>query len=348
MIKPDYRSAERAACDLLCEYEINQLPIPLEKYNKSFNDLRIKSYSWYAEKNCISIDEVIEHADSDSGCCWYIPKMNKYMILYNDTIKNQGHIRWTIAHELGHYILNHNKRTGKSIISRSALSDKEYQAFEKEANCFARSLLAPPSVLVKLKQFNAKELSEWCEVSLNAASNIISFFRKGLLLGKNHFNNEKVSNLFSDFIFKKNNEHTCLTCKHHFIHAYPKFCPICRSKNLLKKKEKTYMIYDGVFLDENYRAIRCPQCENEEITSGNYCKVCGITVVNRCDNRYFSNGHEIIECDAPADGNARYCTVCGEKTLFFKNKILRDWKESYQELLVKFSDRMFKSGDLPF
>ncbi|MFW5437081.1 hypothetical protein [Paenibacillus apiarius] len=101
------------------------------------------------------------------------------------------------------------------------------------------------------------------------------------------------------------------------------------------------MKYDGYTVDENGRALRCPRCENEEITDGTYCKICGTHTVNRCTNRYFDNmdGEEVINCSAIAEGNARYCVHCGHETTFYKNKLLNDWKTAKQKII---------SDNLPF
>ncbi|SDJ59187.1 ImmA/IrrE family metallo-endopeptidase [Paenibacillus naphthalenovorans] len=341
MIKPNYFAAEKAARNFLYNFNISSLPVPLEIYFKAFPDLRIASYSWYANKHDIDIDEVITHTDSDSGCCWYIPEMKKYMILYNDTISNPGHIRWTIAHELGHYALKHNEKTNRSIIARSSLTKSEYDAFEKEANCFARTLLAPPYVLHGLKKFDARDISEWCNISMAAAINILKFFNKGLELGRNFNPLDDIAQLFSRYIYEKNNERQCTNCNHYFISPTGKFCPVCCNKRLLKRRGVNWMIYDGYILNEDHLPITCPQCENEQIT-GNFCKICGVGLLNKCTNVEYDNyGESIIwECGAIAEGNARYCIQCGHPTTYLKQGLLKPWNEVKQEIRL--------SIDLPF
>lgn len=62
--------------------------------------------------------------------------------------------RFTIAHELGHYIMHKTylKNDSKyTVLLRRPLEDKNYAPEEKEANCFAAYLLVPDELLEKYK-----------------------------------------------------------------------------------------------------------------------------------------------------------------------------------------------------
>ncbi|WP_094701861.1 hypothetical protein [Brevibacillus laterosporus] len=80
------------------------------------------------------------------------------------------------------------------------------------------------------------------------------------------------------------------------------------------------MIYNGFYVDKNGRANKCTRCLNEQINDGEYCKISGVTIVNKCTRTDY-NGYP--ECEEIAEGNARYCTKCGEKTTFFKEGLLK-------------------------
>ncbi len=93
------------------------------------------------------------------------------------------------------------------------------------------------------------------------------------------------------------------------------------------------MKYTGYELDENGRAIICPRCENEEINGGEYCKICGISIINKCTRKEFDwNGNLEFECNEIAEGNARYCIHCGGETAFLVNNLLQPWDERQQKL----------------
>lgn len=341
--KPNYRLAEREAYRILLKSGLNRLPINTKKICRMFPDLELMTYSEFIVKWGISIEEVCEWLESDEAACMYWKEIDKYMIIYNEKFGTKERLRWTLAHELGHYILKHHKKTNKAVFSRSSLSEQEYEMFEKEADCFARSLLAPPSILSALKKFNVKDLSEWCSLSKKASLNTYRFFNKGIIMGRRYNPNDRLINQFKDYIFNINNERQCKRCRHVFIHINPNYCPICGHKKLSNKKGEKVMIYSGYELSEDGRALICPQCQNEEITKGSFCKICGIHIINRCDNRYYDmHGYEVITCDEIAEGNARYCVQCGHETTFNKNNLLDNWKT------VLDSQSKFNDDDLPF
>ncbi len=90
-----------------------------------------------------------------------------YIIIYNDS-DDFFRIRWTIAHELGHYYLNHNFE-----------NQNEYDAQEIEANYFASQLLMPIELLLLLDQYYYLEelvLEKYCRVSHEAAKNRLNYY----------------------------------------------------------------------------------------------------------------------------------------------------------------------------
>lgn len=86
-----------------------------------------------------------------------------------------------------------------------------------------------------------------------------------------------------------------------------------------------YVIYSGIDIDENDRAITCPVCYNEEI-DGHYCKICGSQIINYCTN------DEDCRFHAPLPGNARFCHVCGSMSTFNKSGYLKAWDEPIVEV----------------
>ncbi|UII58089.1 ImmA/IrrE family metallo-endopeptidase (plasmid) [Cytobacillus spongiae] len=334
--KPNFKKAEKEAYLLLETANVRELPVKVKKLAKLFPNLKIKTYSWYADKWRLTIDEVCEFADSDEGCCWYIKSQDKYLILYNDQVENIGRVRWTIAHELGHYILKHNEKSNKAIFARSSLSETEYDVFEKEANCFARTILAPLPVLSNLGNIDVPLISDLCHISWEASSHIISFLQRGREMGISYSQKTKPIKLFSNYIYKLNNKHFCRECRSEIIKKNIKFCPVCGASTLYKTirilgVEKD-MLYNKIELDDEGRAITCPTCENEEVHDGTFCKICGVTVINKCGNMEYWNGELQWECGELAEGNARFCTKCGHATTFFENKILRTWQAEKEEM----------------
>ena len=98
-------------------------------------------------------------------------------ILVKDSIRELGRRKFTIAHEIGHYVLPHHGNN-ESICSTKDVEnwDKNVPEPEQEANIFAGELLVPmtlvdPSILKERPSFDAiRRLSDDFETSLTAAA----------------------------------------------------------------------------------------------------------------------------------------------------------------------------------
>jgi Zn-dependent peptidase ImmA (M78 family) len=67
----------------------------------------------------------------------------KIYVNTKDSIKRQ---RFTLAHELGHYLLGHNFEE-EILYRKSSMETNDYK--EKEANCFAANLLVDEDILIQ-------------------------------------------------------------------------------------------------------------------------------------------------------------------------------------------------------
>ncbi|MFK4463262.1 Zn-dependent peptidase ImmA (M78 family)/RNA polymerase subunit RPABC4/transcription elongation factor Spt4 [Bacillus safensis] len=360
--KANYKKAEKKAHDLLKMCGANELPIKVKRLAKNFANLKIKKYTWYAKKWGLTIDEVCEIANSEEGCCWYIKSKKQYIILYNDTVENDGRKRWTIAHELGHFMLKHNEITGKAIFSRSSLSSEEYEVFEKEANCFARNLLAPAPVLRELKPSSPHFISEICNISYEASINIYNFLLEGVRMGVSYSNRHPSLKIFKDYLWKKKNTYCCSNCKSSFTKESPNNCLICGNYEI-RKGDYFDMIYSSIELTDSHYAKNCPKCSNEKVM-GEYCQVCGIYLVNKCtglapgeieygynQQRIFWHSHA-KGCGELLEGDARFCTSCGSTSTFYEEEILKKWEEeiknnTQQEKSIEESQITFPD-EIPF
>lgn len=131
--------------EILKDSNICQLPVKLIKI--------IKIYKWEVIPYSKAIKEgQVDFSESFSGT--YLKINDTFFIIYNDThsIERQ---RWTIAHEIGHIILNHK------------LSNETSEA---EANYFAKQLLIPLAVLNYYKANSVNKITELFNVSSEAAS----------------------------------------------------------------------------------------------------------------------------------------------------------------------------------
>ena len=129
---------------------------------------------------------------------------NTIRIIVNDRHPIQRR-RYTIAHELGHYLLGH-LGTGVSQLNRRRYDIKPGK--ESEADAFAARLLAPACVLWALDLHTADEIAGLCNMSVRAAGYRAERMKK--LYQKNNFLKspleKKVYEQFKPFI-KENTRH---------------------------------------------------------------------------------------------------------------------------------------------
>jgi Zn-dependent peptidase ImmA (M78 family) len=214
--------------------------------------------------------------------CVYDEVYGRAVIYFNDALNNSGLIRFTIAHELGHYILNHFEYIDEHILRRSGFSKKDYNILEKEANCFSRNLLSPVALVhlfnVSNNQYRIRDLFN---ITYKASLVRVRFFNVDYeLLTKKNLDFFKKR--FSRCISYYNNLKECSICNNSFSLYNSKYCPICGS-NKLKRGGKRKKMYEPDFeVDEYNRPVTCPICKNDELRRGKYCKICGTQIINEC------------------------------------------------------------------
>lgn len=146
-----YKGLRDASWRCLIECETNALPI-------SLGDICTKY------KIGIVNDSAVNVLDGESGRIVRIG--NKTRIIVNDDHTMQRR-RFTIAHELGHFLLGH-LGSDISFLNREIIEVKPEE--EMQADMFAIRLLSPACVLWGLNLHTAEEIAEYCDISLQAAS----------------------------------------------------------------------------------------------------------------------------------------------------------------------------------
>lgn len=346
-----------AVLKTLINSKTDKLPIDILSLIESFKNCRLIPYSKHMKKFNLSYKEMLELSETDDAYTVYSGKMNRYLIFYNDVDDNilyTNRYRWSLAHELGHIMLRHHKLSEKTKLFRNSLNKYEYNCFEEEVDWFASYLLAP-HIPIYYKGINsAYELKRICQISGAAAFNRYEDFK--LWKKNNDINNLgrydlKIKEIFYNYIFEFN----CKNCKHKFFNEAAKWCPVCGSKNITKRSIRDNMIYnDGYELNELGKAIICPNCRNEQTDNyGDYCKICGKLIVNKCSDEGETdidiNGYSYYTkepCNHLAEGNARYCTVCGKPTTFYNQKFLCDYN-SYLDNMVN-TQYQYTDEEIPF
>lgn len=327
------------ATEFLIEENITTLPFDADKILKKHKWAKLK-YSQLALKHSATLDDIIDAYDSEDG--YSIFNGRNYAISYNDMQTVKQRIYFTKLHEIGHIYLNHFKDFEATILKRSDLTNPEYKVLENEANCFARNVLSPIA-LVNCLNYNKSDVINAFNITESAAntrlmlkhSDMYWISNEDYILQFNHFKN---------YIYNATHSYHCSNCQSSFIAESANYCPICGHKpNKIKLHIRSDfdMIYSGYDVNEKGQVKQCPQCENDEIDSNaNYCKICGIPVINECTN---------FACAAPASGNARYCIICGSKTTFYDQHILSDWNtDTLSEEEAACANQPIDSEDIPF
>lgn len=138
------KKAEKVAYSLLEEHAVSQPEVPIEKIIKD-----------------LKINLVYEPLDADiSGFLFRDETTGKSIICVNEN-HTTNRKRFTIAHELGHFLLHNGSEDthidrGFTINFRNSISSQAINKREIEANAFAAALLMPeelliPAVLEKLE-----------------------------------------------------------------------------------------------------------------------------------------------------------------------------------------------------
>lgn len=323
------------------------LPVDVKKICKSFEFIRLIPFSVQMKHRGMTYEDVLAQCQTKDACADYYASEGKYIIYYNDIDKiafiTSNRYRWSIAHELGHILLEHHKISSKTRIFRFNLSDEEYDLFETEADYFAQLLLVPHVALLGFKINNFNHLRILCKISNPAAKRRYYEFVEW----RAHVNAEdqydkRIFSYYYNFMFKR----TCKHCAVGIIQRYGKYCPICGLKSTLEWGDGDKMKYPLLETHENGKLKECPNCKNEDTNiNGDYCQICGQDLINRCINNECEN-QEILP------SNARYCPICGTQSSFFRNGLLKAW--DYDETTPSISFDPFADipdgidEDLPF
>lgn len=346
---PDYALAQYSAYQTLVSSDLYELPINIKKLIRSYG-IHIQTYTDFAKDCHISIDNVIFMCASKDGCTMKRSD-GSYLLLYNDSIKSKGRIRYTLAHELGHYILKHHSKNNKIKISRGNflknLDKLEYNKLEQEANYFAKRFLVPlpivDKIVTKLNFIDVPTLINIFGITQQPANYIINELSKRKNRIYSYKESYQLSLKFQNFIAKHYNNKTCLSCQYNY-EITSNFCPICGQNffiipdfknttlsNLLRTTNS--MNYPTLNLDAEGRIKDlCPICKNETLY-GNYCQICGIDIINKCTGIKTSNGGILTSstpCSTPLKGDARHCTECGANSTFLENGLLKSWTDAPQ------------------
>lgn len=358
---PDYGKAQRLAYETVYKSEVKSLPISVKKIIRQYPNLYLMKYTEFSRMHNLTLSETIIFLKSEDGCIWRRGD-NTHTIFYNDTIDNKARIRFTLAHELGHFLLRHNEIAGTTMSLRNDIKEDDYidsvqdEIFEKEANYFAKRLLAPipliDSYLNRFREISANGIENIFMVSYTLSRYLISDLERRRRLSSISSETHAMNENFEKYVHLDTNYDICPNCSA-LINHNSNLCKICGEIHYLninydnylkiKNKRSDYMIYSSIEVNEHGYAIECPRCGNEDLSNNQKgCQICGTHLKNICigddDNStydisvsYLEHLNDSFGCETIQGGDARFCHQCGGLTSFYMQDLLSSWQNEKDE-----------------
>ncbi|MDP4011407.1 MAG: ImmA/IrrE family metallo-endopeptidase [Candidatus Roizmanbacteria bacterium] len=147
----DYKKAQQKAEELLNKYELSEPPIRIEDIIKG-EGLSVFEVDFKSNNDLVS--GFIDHDEST---------------IYVNKYEKDDRQAFTLAHELGHWLLHKDDLKGDSdiaIMYRKTDITRNKDPREKEANCFAANLLVPKKMLDKyVHKYSLPQLAQIFGVS---------------------------------------------------------------------------------------------------------------------------------------------------------------------------------------
>lgn len=153
-----YKDARDKAWEVLLACGIRSLPVDLGKIAEHY-EMKVVTYSDTALTQLFREDVL-------QGDGFIIQNKSEKQIFINDKIHNRNRRRFTLAHEIGHGVLQHEMA---AIHYRHSETDSQTDVQELQANIFARDILMPATVLAALDIHTPEEIMQLCHVSRQSA-----------------------------------------------------------------------------------------------------------------------------------------------------------------------------------
>lgn len=199
---------KNAIIEMLTPIQIVNTPFDFTDVTKTHRNIAIIPFSTFGKKYDIPYDTIIKWLKTEDACSQYHPKLDRYMIYYNDLdsrLIRSNRYKFSIAHELGHIFLGHLNNE-KASISRLDFSVSEYQFMEFQCDKFASYLLYPFSGLQHMLIYSPKDLSS--KLMLSGQSSAVAFDSMAAWLKNRNISSISeykigMGDAYDDFIFSK-------------------------------------------------------------------------------------------------------------------------------------------------
>lgn len=154
-----YKHARDVAWQVLIDNNVTSLPIKVTAIARAYG---LSCISYTQGKELIAGANLTHHAATTDG--FLLRQGQRGIIFYNDQCSRQR-CRFTVAHELGHWLLGHTLANDTyTVINREPGAEDNPE--EQVANVFASRLLAPACVLWALDIHTPEGIAKLCDISL--------------------------------------------------------------------------------------------------------------------------------------------------------------------------------------
>ena len=131
--------AVRLACRILISNQVRLLPPDPLALGQELG-FEFRTMTSLAEEQRANPYDYIRHTVGEEA--FTLSFGERYVIVYDDTVRSPERIRFSIFHEFGHILLDHFKNW-----NLKELALDQARVLEDEANTFARNILCPPPIL---------------------------------------------------------------------------------------------------------------------------------------------------------------------------------------------------------
>lgn len=186
--RPRFAYVSKSAWSVIEHFGFHFYPIDLDAIYKAL-PIVAHTYQYYMSMWGVTLDEYIcSVCGIKDGFSVYDKGNNLYVVSYNTHDMTQARIRWTLAHELGHIILNHFSEFDATSLCGPGLTEEEYGVLDVEANVFASELLCSPAMvgLLPERERNIDYISNLFFISKQAAEKAIEQWMEHQWLHKKH------------------------------------------------------------------------------------------------------------------------------------------------------------------
>lgn len=172
-MKPRERYIEKQVLELYRSLApcLLQLPLDIVAVAKSIPHCKIVTYQEFCRLHGVTMEFLVKNFNSKHGIIRFddFPS-NNFIIFFNNSNKIVvGRKRFTIAHELGHYALNHQPLLKQLSAADSEIGVHIKSYIETEADWFASMILAPFPVLKAINVNSAAQIKKICRLSTQAS-----------------------------------------------------------------------------------------------------------------------------------------------------------------------------------